>query len=240
MKIYKEHQSFNPVVRDRYATVITVTDEDTFGAASHYDNACCLNFASHKRPGGGYKAVQHVPMPIKTQEEDLFRRSNLPDIMDTKQVRQHYPLSGVEGIYCGGVQVERDNKLVAHDPYTVAVVTVPAVVNPQPHQKCLVRDKVKRILEIAADQGHDVLILGAWGCGVFNNDPEEIARLFKGFLEDEFRGVFSEVVFAIPGKESRNYKLFESVLHETLHPAQAAPVQVPEAETRAGEEPPAV
>jgi uncharacterized protein (TIGR02452 family) len=238
MKIYKEHHSFAPVLRDRFATVITITDEDTLEAASHYDNACCLNFASHKRPGGGYKAVQHIPMPIKTQEEDLFRRSNLPDIMDTKQVRQHYPLTGVEGIYCGGVQVERDNKLVAHDPYTVSVITVPAVVNPQPEQKGLVRDKVRRILEIAAEQGHEVLILGAWGCGVFNNDPEEIAGLFLGFLVGEFRGVFSEVVFAIPGKESRNHKLFVSVLHETVYSAQVNPVQIPEAEARPGEDTP--
>jgi len=211
MKVYKEHHAFNPVVRDRFTTVISVTDEDTFGAASRYDNACCLNFASHKRPGGGYKSVQHVPMPIKTQEEDLFRRSNLPDIMDTKQVRQHYPLEGLAAIYCQ-CQVERDSHLVAHDPFVASVITLPAVVNPQPHQAGLVRAKIKRILEIAAEEGHEVLILGAWGCGVFNNDPVEIAGQFNGYLANEFRGVFREVVFAIPGKGSRNYTLFEAVL----------------------------
>ena len=209
-KVYKEDCSFNPVQR-KYDTKISVVDNDTFGAAKGHENACCLNFASHKRPGGGYKAVQHIPMPIKTQEEDLFRRSNLPDIMDTKQIRQHYPLMGLKAIYCE-CQVERDNKLVAHDPFTTAVLTMPAVVNPQPDQKQLVRDKMKRILEIAADQGHEILILGAWGCGVFNNDPEEIAALFKDFLENEFKGVFEEVIFAIPGKDSRNFKLFEAAL----------------------------
>ena len=108
-------------------------------------------------------------------------------------------------------RLERDNNLIAHDPFVTAVITVPAVINPEPGEK-LVQEKTKRILEIAADQKHEVLILGAWGCGVYNNDPEEVATLFKGFLENEFRGIFSDVIFAIPGKDSRNYKLFESIL----------------------------
>jgi len=37
-----------------FDTVFTVVDEDSFTIASQEENACCLNFASHKRPGGGY------------------------------------------------------------------------------------------------------------------------------------------------------------------------------------------
>ncbi len=39
--------------------------------------------------------------------------------------------------------------------------------------------------------------MGAWGCGVFGNDPEEIAELFQQALTQSFRGVFARVVFAI-------------------------------------------
>ncbi|MCH6577264.1 MAG: DUF2263 domain-containing protein, partial [Proteobacteria bacterium] len=51
----------------------SVVYEDTFTAAE--EGARCLNFASHKRPGGGYKEVMDIKGTIRTQEEDLFRRS---------------------------------------------------------------------------------------------------------------------------------------------------------------------
>ena len=219
IKIYKESHVFDPVLHGQFDTKITVIDKDTLAAAKEYNNPCCLNFASHKRPGGGYKSVQDLPMPIKTQEEDLFRRSNLPDMLDNKEIRQHYPLMGVKGIYCNNVQVDRNEKLQPHDPYYISLITVPAVVNPG-LKNVLVAAKVQRILEIGAAERQEVLILGAWGCGVFNNDPQEIATLFKSYLENEFSSVFQEVVFAIPrgqrpggtGRENPNYGIFESIL----------------------------
>jgi uncharacterized protein (TIGR02452 family) len=228
IQVYDEHHVFDPVVLDQYDTKISVTELDTLAQAKElidqgFSEPCCLNFASHRRPGGGYKAVQDLPMPIKTQEEDLFRRSNLPDMMDNQVVRQHYPLMGSKGLYCNGVQVDRDEKLVRHDPYFISLITLAAVVNPQPEDRNTTRAKVKRILEIAAAQKQEVLVLGAWGCGAFHNDPNEIAGLFKNYLEVDFKGVFSHVVFAIPtgrrpgrkpepGRGNPNHDIFESVL----------------------------
>ncbi len=40
-------------------------------------------------------------------------------------------------------------------------------------------------------------MLGAWGCGAFHNDPHRTARDFRFALENDYGGVFSEVVFAI-------------------------------------------
>lgn len=212
IKIYKPDHSFSPPQAKYNTTSITIQDIDTLGAAQQYNDPACLNFASHKRPGGGYKAVQNIPIPIKTQEEDLFRRSNLPDLMDNKHIRQHYPLKGLKGIYTNNIEVTRDAKLVPHNPYTISLITVPAVVNPTDDDDQLVKDKVKRILEIAAEHNHNTLILGAWGCGVFRNDPTTIATLFKNYLTNEFQGTFETVIFAIPGKQSQNYQLFEAVL----------------------------
>ena len=39
---------------------IVILDCDTLEAASKYPSVCCLNFASHKRPGGGYKGVKDI------------------------------------------------------------------------------------------------------------------------------------------------------------------------------------
>lgn len=211
MKIYKNDHSFDPHPV-KYITTITIEDADTLKAAQRFDHPACLNFASHKRPGGGYKAVQNIPMPIKTQEEDLFRRSDLPQSMDTPHIRKHYPLKGLKGIYTNGVQVWRDEKLVPHTPYDIALITVPAVVNPTDDDAELVQNKIKRILDIAADNHHNTLILGAWGCGVFRNDPTTIAETFCKYLKNEFNGVFENVIFAIPGKNSQNYQLFEAVI----------------------------
>lgn len=211
VKFYDEQHAF-PTFAPAWNTQITVEDKDTFGAAQEHDNACCLNFASHRRPGGGYESVMAMPMPIRTQEEDLFRRSNLPDLMDTAQVRRFYPLSGVQGLYCRGIVVTKDQHLRPCQPFETALVTVPALVAPKPEQEPVTDAKIQRILQIAADNRHTTLILGAWGCGAFRNDPETVANLFKKWLTGEFAGVFETVVFAIPGKDSRNYQVFESVL----------------------------
>ncbi len=45
--------------------------------------------------------------------------------------------------------------------------------------------------------GHDSIVLGAWGCGAFHNDPEMIARLFKEALTGDLQGAYRHVVFAV-------------------------------------------
>lgn len=212
IKIYEEDHEFGSL-EAKYDTTIEIQDVDTLEAAKRFQYPACLNFASHKRPGGGYKAVQDLPMPIRTQEEDLFRRSsNLPELMDNDEIRSHYPLKGLKGIYTDGIQIKRNHILVSCEPYEIALITVPAVVNPKEMDKELVESKIKRILEIAGDRNHNSLILGAWGCGVFNNDPKTIAEIFCEYLKNEFNGVFETVVFAIPNKKSKNYQMFESVI----------------------------
>ncbi len=59
------------------------------------------------------------------------------------------------------------------------------------------RERVSRVLAIAADHGHAALVMGAWGCGVFGNDGDEIAELFHDALAGLFRGTFASVIFAI-------------------------------------------
>lgn len=62
----------------------------------------------------------------------------------------------------------------------------------------LMREKIRTIYRIALRHGHDALVLGALGCGAFDNRPEIVAFLFRQVLtEEEFRKKFRFVGFAI-------------------------------------------
>ena len=65
--------------------------------------------------------------------------------------------------------------------------------------------RIGNILEVAAANGADNLILGAFGCGAFNNPPDLVAGCFRYYLVDKgYRDYFKRVVFAIKGG-GRNY-----------------------------------
>lgn len=69
------------------------------------------------------------------------------------------------------------------------------------------------VLTCAAAEGADVLVLGAFGCGAFKNDPEVVARAYKVAIE-EFPKVFKKIEFAVycPATDTKNYKVFSKVL----------------------------
>ena len=69
------------------------------------------------------------------------------------------------------------------------------------------------ILTCAAHKGADILVLGAFGCGAFRNNPEVVARAYKVVLR-EFPKVFRKIEFAVycPPGGSKNYDVFRRVL----------------------------
>ena len=58
------------------------------------------------------------------------------------------------------------------------------------------RTRARRVLAVAAAHGDRRLVLGAWGCGVFRNDPVTVADAFAAALTDT-AGWFDEVTFAV-------------------------------------------
>ncbi len=69
------------------------------------------------------------------------------------------------------------------------------------------------VLTCAAAEGADVLVLGAFGCGAFRNDPEVVARAYKVAIE-EFPKVFRKIEFAVYCSQwdTKNYEVFRRVL----------------------------
>ena len=47
-----------------------------------------------------------------------------------------------------------------------------------------ITSRVKKILDVAAKEKAEVLILGAWGCGAFRNDPVVVSRAFHSLLKN--------------------------------------------------------
>ena len=52
------------------------------------------------------------------------------------------------------------------------------------------------MLSVAAVHRADILVLGAFGCGAFQNNPRIVAQAYKNILP-EFDGQFSKIEFAV-------------------------------------------
>ena len=70
--------------------------------------------------------------------------------------------------------------------------------------------RAKHILHIAALNNVEILILGAFGCGAFRNDPNVVAKAYKDALE-EYKKSFFLIDFAIYTRpdEEENYLAFK-------------------------------
>lgn len=193
-----------------HATTISVTNETTLAAAQRLVDqgaqVLALNFASARHPGGGWLSG------ARAQEESLARASGLAAcIADDPMYKRHAQMRDAlytsSAIYCPAVPVFRhDNGRLLDAPYLVAFITAPAVNagvvldrdrSRRAEVRAAMQERIARVLAIAAIHGHSALVLGAWGCGVFKNDPAEIAELFAAALHGPFRGAFATIVFAI-------------------------------------------
>jgi uncharacterized protein (TIGR02452 family) len=206
--------------------VVEVTPETSLAAArrlsrSHSDVAC-LVFASANNPGGGFRSG------AQAQEEAIARASALYACQTAAGEfysfhRQQRDLRYSDRvIYSPGVPVFRDDDgTLLTEPYLVSFLTAAApnlgaILGHQPEDGGSVagtlRARAARVLDIASAHGHRTLVLGAWGCGVFGNDPAVVASVFADELAVS-RG-FERVVFAIydrlPG--SPVYVAFAKVL----------------------------
>jgi uncharacterized protein (TIGR02452 family) len=61
----------------------------------------------------------------------------------------------------------------------------------------LMERRIERLFAVAADQGYRAMVLGAWGCGAFGNDPCATAQSFRSALIGPYSGVFDRITFAI-------------------------------------------
>lgn len=85
---------------------------------------------------------------------------------------------------------------------------------PQPYVEPT-KDKIRLMLRLAANNGQRRLVLGAFGCGAFHNEPHHMAQLFRQVInESEFQGLFTSISFAVieDHNSTNNYTAFRDVL----------------------------
>ncbi len=209
-KVYYEssvaiNRKINPMIGD-----IIVEENTSFASAkeySKYGKVCVLNFANPHTPGGG---VENGAM---AQEECLCRSSNLFLCLKSENVFEEYYKyhREIENhffsdrlIYTKNVTVFKDDSTVPclmdeGEWFEVDVITCAApylgkrVYTNKKALKELFRGRVKNIFEAAIENGAEVIILGAFGCGAFKNPPEIVAEAFyEVIIENEYDRLFKK------------------------------------------------
>lgn len=180
-----------------------------------------LNFANPINPGGG------VRIGAKAQEEDLCRRSTLLYALESKAASKYYnynksrrSLSKSNTIMLHpNVEVFKNEAgILLEKPEQIAVVTYAAPIatsfedleSKKQYEKIFYL-RILSLLICAAFYEYDYLILGAWGCGSFGNDPKIVAELFRKAIYDEsINGFkicknFKRIDFAVLSTDKNNY-----------------------------------
>ncbi|MFI9249818.1 TIGR02452 family protein [Streptomyces sp. NPDC053069] len=192
-------------------TVVEVTGESSLEAARRLAGApvAVLNFASARNPGGGFLNG------AQAQEEALCRASALYTcLLTARSFYDHHrahrdPFYTDRVIHSPAVPVFRDDRgRLLTEPYLVGFLTAAApnagvVRRTQPERAAelpgALAVRAERVLETAAAHGYRGLVLGAWGCGVFQNDPAQVAEAFRALLGPggRFARTFEHVVFGV-------------------------------------------
>jgi uncharacterized protein (TIGR02452 family) len=213
-----------PVGASRHARVHTFMHNQTTLAVAEARVAqgyrvAILNFASATSPGGGWLDG------ARAQEESLARSSTLVHALrddDMYQNETHWrnPFYDDTVIVSPGVPFFRHhNGQFLDSPWqgdviTSAAVMANAVQTYMPERfgeiGATMQQRTQKVFQVATTLDADILILGAWGCGAFGNDPEEIAQMMLDTMQLVDMRRFVAIDFAVADVKDalENYPAF--------------------------------
>ena len=195
-----------------FNTEISVVEGDCLEQSRLLENPLVLNMASYKNPGGG------VIRGSAAQEENIFRRTNLfkslyqyiyySDQYSIVKKDEQYPLPFYGGIYSKDVTVfrgtENNGYYLLGTPFQTNIISVSAIKRPELKNGEMngsdilkMKNKIRTIFQVAFSHSHENLVLSAFGCGSYGNPPEQIAKIFKEVIDNDFNGCFDKIVFSI-------------------------------------------
>ena len=196
-----------------------------------------LNFASATNPGGGVKSGSSAQEESLCRCSTLYPTLNQRRLWDQYYLPNrdaNDPLHTDVCIYSPDVVICKTDesfpqRLPEEQFVTVDVVTCAApnlrqrpgnFHNPDASKAASITKqqlyalhvkRAKHILHVAAANGVDCLVLGAFGCGAFENDPNVVAKAYAVAME-EYRRRFDVNEFAIYCRdwETANYDAFKA------------------------------
>lgn len=208
---YGKSINFKPI-DDSSKCNIVVDNRDCIEVAndlSKLGKTCMLNMASYKHPGGGVKRG------AMAQEEELARRSNLMLGLDESK----YPFKKDFFIYTKNVTFIKDKNYTLIDPFKCDIITIPALnlngLEKDRNYEEMTSYKIKTMLHEPYINGCENLVLSAFGCGVFKNDPHMISKMFKDIIDEGFGKMYKNIYFAILNDRnsvSNNYSIFYNTM----------------------------
>lgn len=155
----------------------------------------------------------------RAQEECLCHESFLYNVLkenesyyEANRKNKNRALYHNRALYSPDVIFEREGRLCYCDVITCAAPNKRAAqkycnVSDEENSRVL-ESRIDFILDIAKRHKVDILVLGAFGCGVFGQSGEEVAKIFHKLLLREEYGCFESVVFAVPASKNGNFQCF--------------------------------
>lgn len=215
-KLYNEHSKFTKHPKQT-PTQIILQDRTTLQNFQEvYEpntKIGVLNFSDFQKPCGKFLDGEYA------QEEYLCHHTTLsPILFKHPHFYTENRLNLNRGLYFNRA-IYSDIVSVLNTPYKVSIVTCAS-----PNKRYMLRSgkvtqeenlntiysRIEFILDIFTENNCDVLILGAYGCGVFKQEPTEVAQAFKDLLQQYN---FKKVYFRIPNEYSTNYLAFKGVFN---------------------------
>lgn len=196
-----------PSVRPTIDFTSNDTVTETINRFTGSNTVISLVFASGHHFGGGCRTG------AKAQEEDIFLCSNL--ISFEKLYEHKYPIHEHPYMISNAKIIKRANFEPCPDvPFHALFAAAPNLrkhdsvfKDPLYHDdyQRFITDNIRKMaLELPNSYqrtGDTYLILGAWGCGVFENDPNVIAKGFKDNIDLFGQYGIDHIVFAIPDQK---------------------------------------
>ena len=198
---------------------------------------CVLNFASATNPGGGVKSGSSAQEESLCRCSTLYPALDQRRFWDRYYLPNRAandPLHTDVCIYSPGIVIcKTDERIPRRLPeerfVTVDIITCAApnlrqipgnYHNPDASSAASITpqrlfdlhiNRARHILHVAAANSADCLVLGAFGCGAFQNDPNVVARAYAAAI-GEYRNRFDMIEFAIYCRdwETENYNAFKA------------------------------
>ncbi|MDE6425213.1 MAG: TIGR02452 family protein [Ruminococcus sp.] len=202
--------SGNPIKREKYFSVSANTEKATtiqsiLSHSGHGKNITALNFANAKQAGGAYVLGGNA------QEESICRASLLYYTIRTQ--KEYYNRNRLHVtpdytdimIYSENVPIIRDDSgRMLEKSVSCNFITSPAVnrtfakfMFSQKKINEIMKTRIEKIIMLAVEKNTDILILGAFGCGVFGNRREDIFPMFEEII-NKYVPDSMKVIFSIP------------------------------------------